>query len=418
MRTVALILLLICLSLLTAQSIDLQNLRLKVAQNPVDAASRLNLAYQLMLAGNTVEALNHYETLLKQDASNAAAMEGILWALQSQKRFDDSIRRADGFLKILPSHATVYNYKAFALSQKGLHLAARGQYSIAHKLAVDAATKQAASSGLAWEYLFLGNYAAASAKLSKLGNTSDPQALDYLHKARLKVALGASSDLDNLHSGSITGALHKAQWGFRASYGELFLSGSRFRKRMGTTADWQNPVANLKASVHTMIGNDKRVYPATQYSLSIEPIYYVDKLQVSPSLSAHYGSYQRFDVQQADLELQISSDDLSGGYSISKLYQDNDAMGSDTDKMLHSLNLGVRVFRQSWLTGYLFEGNQAWWNSPYGVIYDDFEANSSAYGLSLSSPIGKQMGILLYSQIGKHNDKTELSTSLTLSYSM
>jgi thioredoxin-like negative regulator of GroEL len=62
---------------LCAQSpgMDIQSLRLKVAHNPVDANARISLAYQLMLSGNSSEALNHYETLLKQDAGNVSAMK-------------------------------------------------------------------------------------------------------------------------------------------------------------------------------------------------------------------------------------------------------------------------------------------------------------------------------------------------------
>jgi hypothetical protein len=150
----------------------------------------------------------------------------------------------------------------------------------------------------------------------------------------------------------------------------------------------------------------------------MQPIFYLDQLQVKPFLSGHYGSYHRFDIQQADLGLQIMGDRVSGGYSFSTLYQDNDAIDSDTEKPLHSINLGAKAYKDTWLRVYLYLGESAWWTSPYGVIYDDFEANSTVYGLSLSSPIGKKMGILIYSQIGNQNDEREYSSALTLSYSM
>lgn len=416
MRIFAITLLLFSLSCLAAQGIDLQSLRLKVAQNPVDRSSRLDLAYQLMHSGASEEALKHYEILLKQDSGNTNAMAGILWALQSQQLFKESIQRADEFLKLQPEAATIYNYQAFALSQTGQHLSARGQYAKAQKLAMDEATRQAATLGLAWEYLFLQNFAAAKSKLIELGQNSDAQAFIYLSKARLKVSLSASSNLDDLHTASLNTAFQKAEWGLQASYEELFLQGSRLRHRMGATADWQHPWGSITASIHTLNGDSQRVYPATQYSTSLQALFYVDRLQFSPSLSGAYSSYQSLDIQQADLGLQISSDNLSGGYSLSLLYRDNDALDSDKTEVLHSFNLGARLYRQSWLFGYLFQGEQAWWKSPYGVTYDDFEANSTAYGLCISSPISRQTGILLCGQIGKHNDKTEYSTSLTLAY--
>lgn len=417
MKLLSSLLLLLCLTLLCAQgtSSDMQSLRLKVAQNPIDAESRLSLAYQLMLSGNSAEALKHYETLLKQDPEHAQAMEGSLWALQVQERYQESVERARAFLKHSPEHSSILSYQAYGLSQLGLHLAARARYARAEQLARDDAARQSAKLGLAWEYIYLQDHPSAMAMLD---SSQDPQAMEFLNKARLKLSLGASTNYDGLNSGTLTVALHKAQWGLAASYEELLLDGSRFRKKLGATVDWQNPVANLKASVNTLSGRDKRVYPAVLYSLSMQPIFYLDQLLVKPSLTGHYGSYHRFDIQQADLGLQISGDRLSGGYSFSTLYQDNDALDSDTQEQLHSANLGIKAYKDAWLRAYLYLGEAAWWTNPYGIIYDDFEANSTVYGLSLSSPIGKKMGILIYSQIGTHNDETDFSSALTLSYSM
>lgn len=405
---------------LCAQSpgMDMQSLRLKVAHNPVDANARISLAYQLMLSGNSSEALNHYETLLKQDAGNVSAIEGVLWALQAQERFRESIDKAGLFLKQNPALASLYSYKAFALSQLGFHLAARSLYAQGQSLNKDEALRQRTDLGLAWEYLLLKDYPAARAKLKKLGPDSDPQAWQQLARPEYKIALGGSSNYSNLHSVNLNLALRKSMWGAELGYEELLLDGSRFRKRIQATAMWQNPVANLSVSTSTLSGKDKRIYPVESSSLTLQPTLYYKQLQIKPSAGFIYGSYQRFDIQQADARLVIASDCLSGSYGFSQLYQDNDALDSDDQRQIHSFNLGIRPLNQLWITGYLFLGDSAWWTSPYGVIYDEFEASSNTYGLSLYSPIGKAMGLLLYTQIGKQNDESELSSSITLSYRM
>ncbi|MCB5252774.1 MAG: hypothetical protein RBR69_01435 [Candidatus Cloacimonadaceae bacterium] len=410
----------LCLISLTAQSntVDIQALRLNVAQNPIYETARLNLAYQLMLIGESDEALNHYETLIKQDPQNMQAIEGILWALQSQASFRESIDRADEFIFNLPAHAPLFSYKAYGLSQMSLHLAARQHYAKAEKLAVDPAHRNAATLGLGWEYLYLKNYPAAKANLSKLKRNADPLLQKAIEKAQLQIALGAGTNYDSKHSGKLTAALQKAEWSLKLTAEELILDGSRFRGTYGISAGWQNPLADLETSISRLYGDDERVYPASLISLSIKPIFYVGKAKLIPSLVGVYGHFDRFDVQQADLGLQVAYDRLLAGYTLSLHYQDNQSTDSDSSKQLHSFNLGVRITPKIWLGSYIYQGKQAWWTNPYGVIYDSFEASSSAYGFSLSSPLCTKMGVLLYHQIGIQDNESEHSSFITLTYSI
>lgn len=411
---------LLCLISLQAQSNapDIQSLRLNVAQNPIDGNARLNLAYELMLAGETGEALNHYETLIKQDAQNVLAAEGILWALQSQNRFRESIVKADEFLLNLPAHAPLFSYKAYGLSQMSLHLAARQHYARAEELAIDPTRSNTATLGLAWEYLYLKNYPSVKSTLSRLKGDADPLLQNAIDRPQMKIALGAGTNYDSKHSGNLTAAWQKAEWRLKLNADELILDGSRFRGIYGISAGWQNPLGNLEASVSKLYGEDERVYPASLISLSMKPIFYIGKLQLTPSLAGMYGHFERFDIQQADLGLQATGDILFAGYTLSLHYQDNEAIDSDSNKQLHSLNLGVRIAPRAWISAYLYLGKQAWWINPYGVVSDDFDASSSAYGFSLSSPLSKRMGILLYHQIGIQDNESEHSSFITLTYSI
>ncbi len=418
MNKSAILLLLLCCAWLSAQtaSPDLQNLRVWVAQNPGDASARLDLAYHLMLSGSVDEALKHYETLLIQHPKNEQAMAGVLWALQSSGRNQQSIFKADDFLKQHPDSATLHNYKAYALSQLGDHLAARKHYATARKLAKDDAQRHAATLGLAWEYLFLQDYSAATARLKRLEASSDSTANALLQKAHYSTSLSLSTNYDAALSGSLSLNMQKAVWSAAFKYDELLLKGSHFRHILGASVQWQNPIANLKLGVNSLAGEDKRVYPGFQYSLSLEPVFYLEQVQLCPSLGGHYSSYPRFDVQQADWGLSVKGDRLSGGYHYYVLYQDNDSIDSDRKETLHSFDLGALVHKQMWIRAYLVLGDQAWWSSPYDVINDDFETFSTVYGLSLYSPITKNLGILLYSQFGKQDNETDFSSALTLSY--
>ncbi len=418
MKTSLSALFLLCLISLMAQSVapDLQALRLWVAENPIDGSARLNLAYQLMLISETDEALKHYETLLTQDPQNASAAEGILWALQSQNRFRESIARSEELLQSFPAHAPLFSYTAYGLSQLSLHLAARQHYAKAEELAITDTHRYTANSGLAWEYLILKNYPAAKSALAKLKDNADPLAQKLIDKPQKQISLGAGTNYQSKYSGNLSASLQKAEWSLKLNAEELLVDGFRFREKYGIAAGWQSPLAYLEASASRLSGEDERVYPATLISLSIRPIFYVNKLQLTPSLSGSYGHYELFDTQQADLGLQVASDIISAGYSFSKLYQDNESLHSDSEKQLHSFNLGIRIAPQTWLSAYLYEGDQAWWTNPYGAIYDDFDAPSRAYALSLSSPLGTRMGIMLYHQIGVQDHETQQSSFITLSY--
>ncbi|HQQ67989.1 MAG TPA: hypothetical protein PLX77_04090, partial [Candidatus Cloacimonadota bacterium] len=240
---------------------------------------------------------------------------------------------------------------------------------------------------------------------------------EWLDKAGKKITLKASTDYDDLISAGLSYDLHKTVWGFGAEYDELFVDSERFRHKIGARAQWQTPIIDLKAAVNSLSGTDKRVYPGVHYSLALQKPFYLGKVRITPSLRGHFASYQRFDTQQADLAMQIDSDDLSASYSHSLLYHDDDSIGSDHDEQIHSFSLGTRVFKQSWLTAYLHLGDQSWWTSPYMVIYDDFDTDNTVYGLSLSSPIHKKFSLLLYSQLGDNEDEAVFSSSLSLAYS-
>ncbi|HOA28709.1 MAG TPA: hypothetical protein PKL34_01630 [Candidatus Cloacimonadota bacterium] len=411
------ILIAISVGLLGAQMDPLHHLRFQVAQNPTNANARMNLAYQLMLSGEYNEALSHYEALLLQGAKHEAAMTGVLWALQSLGKYRESSLKADKFLSSSSDPSPILSYKAYALSATGRHLSARSYYSKAGKLAKNESTAQKSSLGLAWEYLWLSDAPRARVQLNKLTTEAAVEPKEWLDKASNMITLKAGTDYDDLISTGLSYQLHKAAWGFGAEYEELFVDSERFRQMISARAKWQSPIIDLTAAVKSLSGNDDRVYPGVHYSLALQSPYFLGKVRIVPSLRGHFASYQRFDTQQADLAMRMDSDDLSASYSYSLLYHDDDSIGSDHDEQIHSFSLGVRVFKQSWLTAYLHLGDQAWWTSPYMVVYDDFEADNTVYGLSLSTPIYQKFNLLLYSQLGDNDDEAVFSSSLSLAYS-
>jgi tetratricopeptide (TPR) repeat protein len=415
-----LILLILCLiGMLAAQTNNqLPALRLRVAQNPVDAASRLELAYQLMLAGSPEEALLHYDTVLTQDPGQRTAAEGSLWALQALGRFKESLQRSNTLLRSMPDHAPFYSYYAYGASSLNRHLRARHAYAMAEKLAETAAIRNTATLGKAWEYLYLQDYPAARRAFRKLPNAPDSTATRWLQAHSLLLALGFSSDYQDKKSGSFSAAYRKSGFSLKLGVEEIYLDGARFRTKQELRAGWQSPIGTLEAGAGMIHGDDQRVYPGNSYALAFKPAIYIGKLKLTPSLGAHYSSFERFDIQQADLGLKLDSDRLSASFSHSLVYQDNDALGSDTERSLTAFSLGGRIGSSTWLHGYLYLGNQAWWTSPYGVLNDTFTAHDSAYAISIYSPLSKKLGVLLYHQIGYQDNEADHSSSFSISYSI
>jgi hypothetical protein len=99
------------------------------------------------------------------------------------------------------------------------------------------------------------------------------------------------------------------------------------------------------------------------------------------------------------------------------MYVDQEIVGSDSSKTLHSLQAGYKVFTNTQLQAYLFLGNQAWWLSPYQVIYDEYDANDKAIALSLCQKMSDRIYAMVYHQIGFFENEAQHSSSLNLSYS-
>ncbi len=361
----------------------LHDLRMRVAQNPADTTVRLEYAYQLAIANELDQAMQNYETILLQDPDNVSAAEGILWVLQSRGSYEQSIARAQSFLLKQAQSSAIAAYLAYGYSKTDRHLASLNSYKKADELAETPVQTDIAQNGLLWAYIYLHNYPAAQRLLKPRQHSEDSAARQILEARHVTMNLDFHSDYKNLNG-------------------------------IGLSA---NSFAKAGASHSILRGIDKRIYPASTSAASISGILYWRNLEINPMLAAAWGKFQRLDTQQADIGLKILSDKWLIAYWLSNMYVDQEIVGSDSSKTLHSLQAGYKVFTNTRLQAYLFLGNQAWWLSPYQVIYDEYDANDKAIALSLCQKMSDRIYAMVYHQIGFFENEAQHSSSLNLSYS-
>ncbi|MCB5249414.1 MAG: hypothetical protein WCY87_01680 [Candidatus Cloacimonadales bacterium] len=395
----------------------LHDLRMRVAQNPADTTVRLEYAYQLAIANELDQAMQNYETILLQDPDNVSAAEGILWVLQSRGSYEQSIARAQSFLLKQAQSSAIAAYLAYGYSKTDRHLASLNSYKKADELAETPVQTDIAQNGLLWAYIYLHNYPAAQRLLKPRQHSEDSAARQILEARHVTMNLDFHSDYKDLNGIGLSASLTTTHATLSAKAEELILSGKRFREQYGLSLSLANSFAKAGASHSILRGIDKRIYPASTSAASISGILYWRNLEINPMLAAAWGKFQRLDTQQADIGLKILSDKWLIAYWLSNMYVDQEIVGSDSSKTLHSLQAGYKVFTNTQLQAYLFLGNQAWWLSPYQVIYDEYDANDKAIALSLCQKMSDRIYAMVYHQIGFFENEAQHSSSLNLSYS-
>lgn len=418
MRYTALILFILLVSALSAQAgiydQQIRELRLTIAQNPVDTASRMSLGYLLMISEDYSGAYSQYETVLRQDSTNSDAASGLLWALNSQGLFARTIAESKPLLKAFPEHAQILNHRAYALSRMGLHQKSRHFYAQAHRFSRDQQSSAIAREGLAWDYLALGDrYKALHYSLK-----DDTDFRTAFRKPKLAITLNYNLSNADMQSLGLQSSIQSGLYRLSLEADELLISGEHFRYSAGLGLDVSNPFGQTSFAYTYLDGEDARVYPAAHYSLSQEAPVYIKYLSLVPKISAHLGNFERFDTYQGDLSLSLRYSPVSAGISYSKLYQDSDPIDSDRSWDILSLVTSLKIAGRYVVSAYYTQGDQAWWVNPYGAITDDFNSVDGSLALSLWAPFGKHLGLLLYHQIGLLDEEYRHFSSLSFTYTL
>lgn len=393
---------------------QIRDLRQTVAQNPIDTASRMSLAYLLMQSADYASALTQYQTVLRQDSLNVQAASGALWARSGLKDWNSVITESAAALKRFPHYAPILNHRAYAYLQKGQDLKARAFYNTAYKHADDPQSSAIASSGLAWSYLSLGDRYPAAHYASK----EDSLFHQAFVSPRLSLSLDYSFSNHNLQSATLRTKLQSGFWALKLGAEELVISSKHYRYALSGGLNLQSLAGSTGFSYSYLDGDDLRAYPARSYSLSHSKAFYSGALSLKPHASLSYGSFQYFDTYQADLGCTLRQQKLSATLSYSRLYQDNDSAGADQERELISVSTHLYPKPGYVFSLYYTHGSQAWWLNPYGAVVDDFEAATDSYAISLYASLSPTWGITLYHQIGLLTDETRHLSNLAITYTL
>lgn len=395
----------------------LSELRQQVAQNPVNSEVRLNLAYFLMLSEQPQEALTHYRLVLAQDSLSQAAAAGILWSLNSSQDWLQSLQEAARLVKLFPEYAPLHSYRGYAQSQKGLHHRARSSYKKAVLLSEDSTVKGYAYQGLAWSHHFLGDYPSARAAYKKATALGFPDSTSQKALSRLKLglSLGSSCDLDSTLGYSARLQLSLYRLSFSAQAEEIRLGSEPYRQAYQFALGYKLRPLELKLRYAYLEGEEKRVYPAKSYGLSLSSSIYAGAFRIRPSITQDLGNYPRFNSYQSSAGLLLSTDALSLGTWISYLYLDNESAGSDRKEWITQLSAHYQLLRNLNLGAYYSSGDQSWWNSPGGVLNDSFFTVERSLAVSAKLDISRIMALTIYYQKGWMDEEDRDLLSLTLS---
>jgi tetratricopeptide (TPR) repeat protein len=398
-------------SLLQAQVFTYQELmeskRIALAYDPTNDRVRCELAYYQMLAGLPEQALENYRTALSRDGTNPDARAGELWALNTLSRYKESIALAKQYLASNPVPLPRYHL-ANALLATRKSYAASHQYRKVLAGSDDPIINAMALENLAWAYIGAGDQPRAEAVfkelVAKAGHTSDPELKATLRKLTLsaETILGIKSN-DAMFWSLTTGVRYRA-FSLGLTFDQFRLEGSRLRDNYRIRAGKQFIPADIALVLQSITGTDSRIYPGSSMALSISPKAYLGPLQTVARLAVNASTFKRHNAYQYDLGITLRSDFGSLGYQAAKIYQDNEAMNSDTSRWVHTLDLNAPVWK-GWRAGlHIGSGNLAWYTNPQGSITDDFEPVDSYAGLSLSIPVLKRARTILYYQYGSNDD--------------
>ena len=393
--------------------------RSDVARQPADVKLRLNLAYLLMLRGDTADALTNYQTVLLQDSLNADAASGELWAYNTMGQWQQTLDKSEQYLTLHPEQATLYNFRAYAFAEKGYAERARLTYKKALQQNPAQEIANHSYTGLGWAYLALRDYPAALKSFRKAASPiTDEATLRALGKAGLRIILKGSTNYDSTYTYGASLSYQQRRFRVGLAWEDLLVNSEHLRYGYKAELGYRTNPLDFTLNVGYLEGEDSRIYPGILGSLKTRARVYLGALIVEPELTQHLGVYERFNIYQTDLGLSVLAHPWFGSYSYSLLFEDSDSVGSDVRGSVHSVHLGYKFPGDYSLGAYATLGNQSWWTSPFGVTIDDFEPATSVYGLSFYAPLPGHFGVLLYHQLGLSGFDLRQLSSINVSYNL
>lgn len=404
---VVLTILLLLRTMLSAQASPYQEAieskRIALAYDPINDRLRCELAYYQMLAHQTEQALGNYRFVLQRDGANPDAQAGTLWALNSLNKYKETIATAKRFIASGDSPILRYHLGNARLGSNEFFSAV----PIYRQVLLD--TNEPVIYGitqdnLARAYLAIGDVAKAEDVLSKTFINTLHQSDPSLQSAFTKLSFNTVSSV-GLKSGdamywSVGGGIRYRTMYLDMGMDQFRIGGKRLRDTYKLNLAKQFIPADVGIRIQYLTGTDQRIYPGLAASAAISPKLYLGPSQAVGRLSGSISSFERHNVYQYDLGLQIRSDILSVSYLAAHLYQDNEALNADTRRWVHTLDLSANIWQRMNTSLYFGTGNLAWYTNSMGDIIDDFEPADQYLGVSCSVPLSQHITAILYYQLG------------------
>lgn len=417
MRPVAflipILILLACSLRLPAQAAPYQEMieskRIALAYDPTNSTTRCELAYYQMLAGQPEQALESYQSVLARDEGNANARAGVLWALNSLSRQEEAAALAKQYLAASESPLLRYHL-GNALLGLGRNFTARKLYTAVLDDMDDPMIRGLTMENLAWTYYNLGDMARATDLQSDTypatGHTPEVGLSALLRKPRFHIEAAYGIKTGNTAFWSLGTGTRFNTIRIALGFEQVRLDSTLRRDNYRISATKQFVPGDISLTTQYLSGTDQRIYPGYAAALAATPKAYLGPVLLTARLAGSAATYKRHNAYQYDLGLYLRTDPFSIGYQASKVYQDNEAVGSDAQRWVHTFDIGARVWK-GWYAGvYLGSGNFAWYSNPQGGITDDFEPATGYAGASLSIPITGHLQTIIYYQYGSTDEDT------------
>ncbi len=394
--------------------------KVALAYDPLNDAQRLDLAYFQMLTGQYEQALPNYRLIISRDSTNANAAAGILWALNSQGKYSQTLREAKHFIKTNPHSGLLYYHQANALLNRGQSLSARTRYVRALNLLSNETLRQLPAESLIWCYQTLNDYPRSRQYLELL----DPQSLinpkevirRKLYKTDLIFSVQAGvKDTTSVFFETEAIARHRSM-SYKLKLEELLVNDAHYRWSVLVSAKTQTRHFDTSITALMLKSEDTRASEGYELSLEVKPRIYISSMLIRPVVSEHLASYTRFNAYQTDLGLELGIGKATMNYQAAYLYQDNDSIGADTYKWIQSMDIYYRISRIIACGLHAGKGDMAWYTNTLGSVTDDFEPSDGYYGASFSTGLSKHFRAVLYYQYGTRNEETSHLAYLRLSY--
>lgn len=392
LRSAVLLLFLLCLSanFLAAQSQDtVSNMRMALAQNPLDLSTRLSLAWNLMMQGQYQDAYLQYLFVAQRDSGNADASAGMLWALNAAGKYSRATQEADSLIQRQPHNPALYYHRGIARLNLNRANRARMDGHQALRLASDSYWQDLAKNLLRDSYLALADVPSAK----HFSSNPIPGKSLWI----LDAQWGIKSTQSDTYALGIKALLGTTRLSLKAE--ELTLDGAHFRYYLHSSLTQQLRGLDLQAQARFLDGTDQRIYPAVGASVGLNPKIYAGPLIITGSFSQSSLFAAQLNSYQSDAGIGLQYAPLSFSYLLSHVYLDADAAGADQTNWVNSLDLSLRWHKGIETAVYAGNGKMAFLQNAYGGITDDFEPAKSFLGISLYSPLGKKLGLMLYGQL-------------------